>query len=343
MKIVKWCVVSYLAFIIVPSVYASMPDTQSPKGSINGAAIAWDGIKHFFDYGHYRVIGTCIWEKGVYPPKLIPTLEIDEYEPDLVVSVYNHHGDNPWWEMRLVDDGYNWIAHSIIHALTGMSPTEGNNADIPSKNNQNSLRRKIVEVVGSPADLTTLPLMNLTPDTVSYVVYYQSQIDVLGRYGLAELLYSPRTLNPMAYYIGQSVFNHWGYEFPRNMSVSQTNDYKAALILAQRAVDIVTNHNAGHTVVTTNNRCGKKNCVVRNVIEETKESRAIWEEIYPKDRHVHIGEDDSLNPQSLGVADILAGNGNYVFLVWRRYRGCIQVKNAHLVFKSVDVGRPQWR
>lgn len=61
-----------------------------------------------------------------------------------------------------------------------------------------------------------------------------------------------------------------------------------------------------------------------NVIEEQNDMHEMWQEVYPSDRHVHPGRDDRKSTASLGKQDEQKGNGNYVFVLWRHYRGCIQ-------------------
>ena len=107
------------------------------------------------------------------------------------------------------------------------------------------------------------------------------------------------------------------------MSVDNNNDYKASVSLALHGADIATNQNTLHISQGTSNSCGT-NCAVDSVVEENDETHEIWQEVYPHDRHVVLGESDAGSLLPLDQADITAGHGNYVFVIWRHYRGCIQ-------------------
>jgi len=324
-------------------------DGPRPPHTISSIGIAEKVIPHLFDYMHFKVIGGCLWWHCKHPwdCHVIPTLEIDEYLPDLVVSSYTGKGNNPYWEAAQMDKAIypagNSLLHSAMRAKTGLSVNadlaNGNASTVSDTNHYSSLRTKSVDVIGSPLSLFHIPFVMLSPNTIPLVPYYQSDMDSLGKLGLAELI-RPETLLP-THCIGSNFLNHWGYEFPRNMTVNVYNDYKASVIAALRAADIVTNHNGFHTVKSTSNSCGN-NCVVSNVIEENNDDHEIWQEVYPEDKHIHPGKSDLTTINSMGNEDAQKGNNNYVFVVWRRYRGCIQA-DGRLFYKSCNVGSPQKR
>lgn len=59
--------------------------------------------------------------------------------------------------------------------------------------------------------------------------------------------------------------------------------------------------------------------MIANVIFDPKREKVIWQEVYPNNRNIKPGDADDF-----GVSDEKSGNGNYVFVIWRKYRGCIQ-------------------
>jgi integrating conjugative element protein (TIGR03756 family) len=315
-----------------------------PATSITSFIIAQTIATHYLDYTHYKIIGSCFWKECSWGMCHFPvTLELDEYLPDLVVTVSPHADSNPWVEARdLLDRPGHFIGSQLIEGTTGFSLDNGNTSGLIHVAHYDSLRTKSVDVIGNPFTLLHFPFLNLKVDTVPYLPYYQSDLDVLGRLGIAEMM-RMETWNPLGNPIGRGAFNHWSYEFPRSMSVNVDNNYKASLVAALRATDIVTNQNTLHTVQSTSNSCGI-HCSVSNVIEEQTEQHAIWQEVYPYDRHIHIGEDDHLNIQSLGAEDENAGQGNYVFVVWRHYRGCVEAdKTATLLMAIVTISPTQKR
>lgn len=318
-------------------------DGPEPPHTMNGTQISITVGKDILDYINYRVIGSCLWLYCDFPLcKVTPTLELDEYLPDLIVSVYNGRGNDPFYEMSKVpvpplmksadDLGYESgnLAFNKV-ANTDIPIGNGNSNTLMSKGHYDAMRTKSVDVIGSPLAWFHIPFLMLRADTSPYTPYYISDTDVLGRLGIAEAL-RPEIWDPFHYYIGSSSINYWSYEFPRSMTVNVYNDYKASVVSAERAADIVTNQNTLHTNISTSNSCGD-NCVVSNVIEDPNEDHEIWQEVYPNDEHIHPGENDAATISSIGSDDEQAGNGNYIFVVWRRYQGCIQ-SDGDLIYKS---------
>lgn len=302
--------------------------------SVTSIQIATDEMKEAIDFTHYNPIGICVWLKFDPRPNLDTTLELEEYKPDLVVTVFNNLGDDPWLEANdIVDPIANHLGSSLYTSITG-DPIEQGSTASQGLLHYSDNRTKVVDVIGSPMPTVPLPLPQLDADTRPLIPYYQSQLDTLGRLGLAEAI-RPETYELFTHYIGQNASNNWGYEFPRNMVAQVDNDYKASVILALRAADIVTNNHTFHTAQSTSNACGH-NCAVDTVIEETDETHAIWQEIYPDNHPIQLGENDMTSLTSLGLAEELKSDGNYVFIVWRKYRGCVQ-HSGNLIFQTLSI------
>lgn len=326
----------FIAVAMLSVSQVSMAD-DGPSGSINSAQMSLDVGEHYFSYGHFRPIGICVWLNwSIFGPYTIITPELSEYLPDLVVSVYNESGDDPWFEARETFDKVAQVAGgAAMQAVTGDDLTDGKNTSLRGEQNNNSEVTKSVDVIGSPTGLLHIPFFMLRLDTTPFMPYFQSALDsVPGRMGIAEDL-EPETWNPFGDYIGSSFLHHWAYEFPRSMSVDNNNDYKASVSIALHAADIVTNKNTLHVVRSTSDSCGK-NCAVANVVQESSDDHEIWEEVYPHDRHIQLGQSDLTSVTPLGHNDEKSGHGNYVFVVWRHYKGCIQA-SGHLIYKTVDV------
>src|SRR3989338_10738159 len=330
-------------------------DGPKPHDRLNAFQISSKIIPHVFDNMHLKITGVCVWWHCDSPFHcgFDFTLELDEYLPDLLVSVYNGRGNDPLYEMsefpsstlspdEMAYQSGNILFHQTLNSTYANPPHAdlGNGNSNSNKNHYDALRTKSVDVIGSPLSLFRIPAFMLRPDTSAYNPYYISDLDSLGRLGLAESLRS-ETWSPLGHYIGHGFLNHWSYEFPRNTTVNVYNPYKAAVIAGQRAADIVTNINTLHTNQSTSNSCGT-NCVVANVIEEENEDHEIWQEIYPQNKHIHPGESDLTTTNSMGQEDEKEGRGNYIFVIWRHYQGCIQ-GDGHLVSATRDVGSPEKR
>ena len=325
------------SFLLLNTLTSVLAD-DAPPSHITSLQIIQTGLQHYLQNTHYKVIGICMWWdcKRLHNCGMHTTLELDEYIPDLLVSVYNGKGDNPWTEGNELYDQVAYAAgNETMHLATGHDLGDGNTNETSGSNHFNSLRARSVDVIGNPVTLIKIPLPRLKVDTKPYMPYYQSDVDAVSdRFEIAEAI-RPETYNIFGHYIGASFINHWAYEFPRTMAVDNNNNYKASIVAALHAADIVTNKNTMHVVKSVSDSCGK-NCAVANVIEEQNDAHEIWEEIYPKDHHIKLGEDDSLSLHSIGAADDKAGHGNYVFVIWRHYRGCVQ-HDGKLMWSSVKV------
>jgi integrating conjugative element protein (TIGR03756 family) len=200
-------------------------------------------------------------------------------------------------------------------------------------------RTRVVDVIGSPSGLYRIPYLTHRPETHFGVPYYLSEADAVSdRTEIAEISYM--VTHP------QLLFNHdiggqghvWGHEIPRLMRVTHPSRFRTSVVAALHAADIVTNKNSLHVTQSTSNSCGP-NCVVSNVIFDPKQERVIWQEVYPKNRNLNFNDSNDT-----GIEDEKSGNGNYVFVVWRKYRGCIQHKGKFIPSLSFPkVGQPQKR
>ena len=331
----KYC----LLLLLFPALAFSNDGPEAPD-YITSIGIAEKITEHYLDYSHYSVIGACQWlhcKTGICVTST--TLELDEYLPDLVVTSYNGDGNDPWLEAQETYDTASYATADIATIeMTGQTLTNGRTRMKARAMHEDRQIIKSVDVIGSPSNLLHFPFPTLELDTDAFFPYFQSDLDALSdRSGLAEGIrwetYAPvNTIGP--------IYSHWGYEFPRSMTEKTSNDYKAAVMAALHAADIVTNKNSLHVVESTSDSCGK-NCAVANVIEEMDsdedddDQHEIWQEVFPNDKHIELGEIDDM-VGDLGADDDAAGNGNYVFVVWRHYKGCKQ-SAGHIIYKTVTV------
>lgn len=304
-----------------------------PPSTTTGLNIVTDAANDYMTYANVNIIGICLWESwSWFGPSFEVTLEMDEYQPDLVVSVFDQPGDDPWAEASTFMDP---VAHAggstAVSATYGDQLNYGANNSMPQVNDQ-GMKTYVVDVVGSPFDYLQLPWM-LQSDTKGYMPYYSSDLDAASdRMGLAEAL-QLNTYNPFGYYIGPSMFANWGYLYPRVMTLNQPNNYEGSIMAGLHGAAIVTNSNYLHVVQSTADSCGT-NCAVANV--NTSSSNTIWEEVYPYDKQIEMGDMGIGSLTPVGTQDNQAGGGNYVFQLWRHYRGCIQ-GDGSLIFTTITV------
>lgn len=337
---IKISLIMALCFMILPVSRPLLADSVS--GTIGSVQIGAAEITHR-GYMHYKIIGLCLWEKekrGI--PHFYTTLEVSEYKPDLVVTVYNEYGDDPWTlPNNTTDSTSEALGESLYQSIIGETLGEGNSATSMGHMSYANLRSKLVDVMGSPLNTLVFAFPQLDADTVPLLPYYQSDMDSLGRQGIAEAM-RPETYEPFGQPIGDNALNSWSFEFPRDMKVNVDDDFKASIITALRAADIVTNKNLFHTVISTSDSCGQ-NCAVASVKEsgvakvnpDTGEFKpeqfdnepppeTIWQEVYPYDKPIQPGENDALLLEPLGKKESLKSSNNLVFVIWRHYEGCVQ-------------------
>ena len=316
------------------SLHAEIESTKPPY-LINTLHISTRVISKIVSNSHYKIIGACTWLVSDPFPNTVTTPAVEQYLPDLIVTVSNKPEENPWMEAGFLFE--NQAARALYQKTymlaTGFPLGFGDDAGQTNNMHINDERTRVVDVIGSPAAFYRIPYLSHTPETQFGLPYYISEADaVMDRSELGEIPYM--ATHP------QLLINHeigtWGHEIPRLMRVTQPSRFRASVVAAMHAADIVTNKNRPHVTKSTANSCGK-NCVIANVIHDPKNQKVIWQEIYPLNRNLIPGD-----ANDLGIDDEKAGNGNYVFVIWRKYRGCIQQKGK-LMMSFPHVGKPQKR
>lgn len=316
-------------------------ESTSPPHPVSSFTIANRVLQKLFHNSHYKIIGSCAWTVGHLPPKIVFTPEVEQFLPDLVITVSHQPEENPWLEARALyeNSAARTLYQKTYKSATGFNLGFGNDAGQNTTLHGNDERTRVVDVIGSPAGFYRFPYVSHRSETGFGVPYYLSEADaVMDRTEAAEVVYMashPQLL--INHDIG--TFTHiWGSEIPRLMRVTQPYNFRASVVAAMHAVDIVTNKNSLHVTKSTSNRCGK-NCIVANAIFDPNNTKVIWQEVYPKNRTIHPGDADDF-----GIEDDKAGNGNYVFVLWRKYRGCVQHHGKLVRFLTFPkVGQPQKR
>lgn len=329
-----------LSLILILIAFKGQAEIEStkPKAPLNTLGLAARIASKLGENMHLRIIGACLWLNDEVPPKLIPGPAISEFIPDLVVTVSNNPGENPIIEVNeLLENnialkGYQAVFKKAVGSPLGF----GNGSTLINPSHLNQSRTRVVTVLGSPLSSVRLPDITHNPETRFPDLYYSSLMDaVMDRTEAAELAYMATHPFLLAgHEIGSST-NYWGYEVPRLMTISQPYRFRASFVAAHHAADIVTNEQSLHIAKSTTNSCGPS-CVIANVVFDPKQKNIIWQEVYPENRNIVSGAFDDF-----GIKDDKKGNGNYVFVVWRKYKGC--VKQEGQLITGINVGSPQKR
>lgn len=279
---------------------------------------------------HYRVIGACFWldcHDGICTPHT--TLRVEHYLPDLVVSVRQKTDKNPWAYAQALDQLALPIGNALIHHTLGGDLGYG---PLPSSTSTDiDTHFKEVDVIGNPALLLLNRLSHALITSVAkpFEPYYVSVIDSYAwRSPLIETALYPPLVLPGVRTIG-SALNAWGNVYPRTGFILQSNDAKAAAVIAQRAVDIMTHAHQPHAYQFLTDECGHA-CHISEIHENHPDTR--WQLIYPQIESTAavFGENDTSAILPWQSTATQTSEGNYVWVLWRRYRGCIQGKGKYV-------------
>lgn len=188
----------------------------------------------------YKVVGICYWLLCTPIGCTVKTsTKVRHYIPDAVVSAYANTGDNPWSEVSP-------MGMPNATAQSGNDGTTNHNAE------NNITKFKEADVIGHPGAVVFGRFASsfgysCHGATTPLVPYMLSTLDTLAwRYGVPESVY-PEALTPGMREVGGTLSGDlWGSVYPRSGFIHQTDDFKAAAVIAQRAGDITTRSGQPH-------------------------------------------------------------------------------------------------
>ncbi len=291
--------------------------------TINSVNVIMDTLKGASRCMHYRVVGLCFWLKcSSVECHVKPTLKLDQYLPDAVVSVFNKPMDNPWWfAQHVIDPGMYQVGKAEIKHSSHFNMGYGDEPDNSKRDINNRFHE--VDIIGNPALVILSGYDFMLPSAaLPYKPYYSSLLDAYAwRFPALERFY-PGSLVPGLHDVGKIILHDWGPVYPRNGYVDQPDDAKAAAVDALRASTIVTATGQPHLYIPLSNTCGD-HCLADSVKENSKLSR--YQMIYPKTENqcIVFGGSDitSLHPWETDASK--KGNDRYVWILWRHYHGCV--------------------
>ena len=321
-----------LLWLLTPVLSWSAESTKPPK-PINTLTLGYEITRKVFENSHPRITGVCLWLSDELPPKIKPGPALSQFVPDLVVSVSNNPGENPWLEMNALFENEPMLKgyQEIFKFSTGFPLGFGNDSMLVTSNHLNEGRSRVVHVYAAPSAYIKIPgITHKAATRLQSAFYYSSLADAVPeRQEATELVYlATRPSLLIGHEIGSSTYN-WGFEVPRSMHVNHPSRYRASVVAALHAADIATNHGF-HIKKEVPDTCGP-HCVISNVVFDPKQEKTIWQEVYPLNRNILPGARNDF-----GIEDDKKGNGNYVFVVWRKYEGCVKQKGRFIAGPHVN-------
>ncbi|HBR1079924.1 TPA: TIGR03756 family integrating conjugative element protein [Klebsiella quasipneumoniae subsp. quasipneumoniae] len=253
----------------------------------------------------YRIVGLCYWlQCGITGCRVITSEKIRHYIPDALVSAYSNSGENPWVEARLV------------------SPALQNGGDgTTNQAHDNNLSKfKEADVIGHPAGAVFSQFAARFGYTCEgaaspLVPYFLSQMDTVAwRFNLPESAY-PESLTPGMREVGsRGNGDLWGNVYPRGGFLHQTDDYRAAAVIAQRAGDIVTRSGQPHVYqpLLATSHAGYWPA---GALKESDADSGKWQELTPT-----LSTTCAIFPHNKPQQQ--ARKGDYAWALWRPYACC---------------------
>lgn len=239
----------------------------------------------------YCIDGACFWLQCSWWGCIIKvTPHIKHNLPDFVVSSYDRPGENPFTEIKMLDY---------------QSGIDGGDISTRAKANDN-LKFKEASVIGNPVAYALGKQKYFCESDVQPMMpYYLSTIDNKAwRSGISEMLY-PSTYIPGMNEVG-SFLTSWGSLYPRHGFLHQSNDYKTASVIAERALDIVSNGGLHIYHSPPSNASFKP--------------QGKWQMVSPKKENSCKKFGYESHQTTLDKKD---DDGQYAWTAWRQYNCCI--------------------
>jgi integrating conjugative element protein (TIGR03756 family) len=251
--------------------------------------------------------------------------------PDAVVTVFRQLKSDPWdYANHIIDPPAYQVGAQQIQNLLGSKLGDGYENVSSSVDNDNHFKE--VDVIGNPV-ITVFKKYNpalLASVAKPLMPYYLSLADAyLWRSPQREIMLYPQKILPGVHIVG-SLIDDWGPIYPRTGFLDQPADAKAAAVIALRAGNIATRSTQPHLYhELTSGDCGTA-CQVSAVKENNDHTQ--WQMVYPlvEKQCIVFGANDLSELHPWGSKTAQAGDGNYAWVLWRFYKGCIPHSGKYL-------------
>ena len=200
----------------------------------------------------WRWVGSCLWmDCDLLGCRVLTSMKVRHYLPDLLVTVQRSPADTPWLEMQhLLGPVQETALATLMNRLTGGTFTTGGGHAAVTQSQFGNANLNFFEasVFGHP--LAQLPVIRdrlfCESVTRSGKPYFESTIDAVAwRLAPFESML-PESLVPGQREIWDGVSHSWSALYPRSGYVVQQSPAKAAAVVAQRACNIVAGPRRDH-------------------------------------------------------------------------------------------------
>lgn len=297
----KWVVM--LGFVL------ALAGLNVQASSLTTSAIVSSAVST--DCMDYQVVGVCVWLHCDVGCRVRTSVKVRHYIPELVVSSYNETGANPWAEVS-----------AMSPPVTGHAEGGGTMTHRHS-NSRNILRFKNADAIGHPGATAFSALASsygLVCASGTHILrpHFLSTLDFVGwRQALVEMLYRESYV-PGIRELGQ-MGDMWGNVYPRGGFVSQSDDYRAGALAAQRVADLVTRNGSPHVYLPLTPLARDGWWPPEPVIEGDADTHK-WQALHPSLENTCAVWPDRGVAASYG--DRVDGLGDYAWSLWRPYSCC---------------------
>lgn len=280
----------------------------------------------------WRIIGLCYWlECTPVGCSLRQSIKVGHYNPDFVVTAYQSLEHYPWQDME-----------PVIAALT--APGYGGQGvartvALPERRHNNMVFKE-ADVIGHPLSSLAGWVSDgyLCPSaTQPLQPYFLSRLDGFAwRTGITDALY-PQTYIPGLDEVAEHPpLQTWGSTYPRSGWLSQAEGPKAAAVIAQRAVNVVTQPDQPHLYDPVDTGTTTRDGLLVWQPGKITASRktGVYQMLVPISslQGEPFGKDDTHSLQSWSHGKV-AKTGGYAWILWRPYK-CCEEKGIYLA--SID-------
>lgn len=275
----------------------------------------------------YRVVGICYWLFcTIYDCEVRTSVKVRHYVPDAVVSSYNTTGQNPWTDVSFMSPESDDARH-------------GSDAPTSEPHENNLAKFKNSDVIGHPATLVFSQFaqgFGYSCEGVGQLFspYLLSVFDSIAwRHYLPEMFY-PEALIPGRREVSSvGLLDTWGSVYPRGGFLHQSDDYKAAAVVAQRAGDVVTRRWQPHVYrpLLPSNPINTGGYWPAGPLVEGDASTGKWQELVPS-----VSSTCAVFPNAAARPEAI--DGAYAWALWRPYSCCRREGQVFLFAIDFDGG-----
>jgi len=321
-----------LAIIALVAILGSRSPLPAGAATISTPEIVAQTTEAALTCAKWTPVGVCFWLRcSLAGCDVGSSLKVGHYSPDLVVSVYNDLGGNPWTEMRLTLGRIQQLAAQRLlgHLLPVPIDSAGNRTEgtATRKDHRNLVFRE-TDAIGHPlSDLSGILAgagLVCRSQARPFRPYFQSGLDALAwRQELPEALY-PASWIPGMREVGSWPLQTWGNLYPRTGWTTQAEEPKAAALNAQRAGDIVTRTAQPHLhIPLTGPGGGGQRVWAPDPLLEGDADTGTWQMLAPvaEGSCAIFGMNDLASPAGWAGGRVDPA-GDYVWNLWRPYQCC---------------------